>query len=651
LSPATLTRPTAREKLTDPLNARRPATVEPPLPPVEIRKLLLRGKTLSADIAAAVTGGELERTIEGASTLTLSLHDPEKKLVSSDALEGNVDLKLDRFWFRLTRTAKDGDTITLTFEDREVAWLRGYTEPRRAYRDRSTRAEFVLSLLREVKEGRVRLVCPELHKRQPVQGIKSSRDRPSKRKKDTERSKGIAKGAKLTVKGRRADSEQLRNIERALDVAHTLKAPTRASLALIEACIQESLFRNLKSGDASSTGILQVLSSTGQGVGVNPRDVEAVVGEFLRNGYWKYRPKGAIELAKQNPSWSPGQIAQACQGSAHPGSYEIHRKEANAILKAYGGGEIEFGESSRSVVVSKRYGFTRGTVKKRENSWEAIQRLAEEVSWRAFMVEGALYFISEEDLYRSRPRFVLSERSPGVKEINFELDRNLKVSEARILCRADLWEADPGTVVELEQCGPANGRWLVSTMRRGIWDRETEILLRKPMKERPEPAPETEEREVSGLDPKADSESSGEVRQGKGGRLEGGSAYDRFYAACESISKKSAGYSYGGGHGPRLSSLSDSQKLDCSSSTSLALYRAGLMGDGTSLVSGGFSGWGKPGPGKKFTVYYNAGHVFTELYGRPMKRFDTGGGEPRGPRLRSTHRGHGGFAARHYPGL
>lgn len=35
-------------------------------------------------IADALTGGDLERTIEGASTLTLELHDPHRKVIRQD---------------------------------------------------------------------------------------------------------------------------------------------------------------------------------------------------------------------------------------------------------------------------------------------------------------------------------------------------------------------------------------------------------------------------------------------------------------------------------------------------------------------------------------------------------------------------------------
>ena len=83
-------------------------------------------------------------------------------------------------------------------------------------------------------------------------------------------------------------------------------------------------------------------------------------------------------------------------------------------------------------------------MKKRESSWTAAQRLAEEVQWRAFMNEGAFYYVSEEDLFLAKPKLTLSEESQGVSTIDFDYDRNVSVSEATITCRADMWVADPG---------------------------------------------------------------------------------------------------------------------------------------------------------------------------------------------------------------
>src|SRR4051794_30486307 len=114
-------------------------------------------------LTEAITGGELERTMDGASTLTLEVHDPHRKLIRSPDLQRAIDLKYDGVWFRLVRISKSEDTVTLTFEDRDVAYLRQHKRPRAISRGKSTRAQFVRSLVREVKSNRIKFYCPEVN--------------------------------------------------------------------------------------------------------------------------------------------------------------------------------------------------------------------------------------------------------------------------------------------------------------------------------------------------------------------------------------------------------------------------------------------------------------------------------------------------------
>lgn len=127
------------------------------------------------------------------------------------------------------------------------------------------------------------------------------------------------------------------------------------------------------------------------------------------------------------------------------------------------------------------------------------------------------------------------------------------------------------------------------------------------------------------------------------------------YNHSKHISSQQRKYVYGGGHGQKLKTIVPSQGLDCSSSTSLALYRAGLYPDNLhrALVSWEFNRWGIPGKGNHHTVWYNGSHVWIEFYEMgAYQRFDTSpwGFGRRGPRVRKTWRPHVGFKARHWPG-
>jgi peptidoglycan hydrolase-like protein with peptidoglycan-binding domain len=104
---------------------------------------------------------------------------------------------------------------------------------------------------------------------------------------------------------------------------------------------------------------------------------------------------------------------------------------------------------------------------------------------------------------------------------------------------------------------------------------------------------------------------------------------------------QSTPYIYGGGHG----SFEDSG-YDCSGSVSYVLHGAGLLD--SPLASGGFTSWGEPGPGKRVTIYANAGHAYMVIDGR---RFDTSGASAAGTRWQPNDRSSSGYVAVHPPGL
>jgi cell wall-associated NlpC family hydrolase len=100
-------------------------------------------------------------------------------------------------------------------------------------------------------------------------------------------------------------------------------------------------------------------------------------------------------------------------------------------------------------------------------------------------------------------------------------------------------------------------------------------------------------------------------------------------------------YKWGGGHGAWRD-----DGYDCSGSVSFALAGAGLLG--SPLTSGGFLGYGAPGPGRWITIYTNHGHIFMVVGGL---RFDTSGQGRAGTRWQAEPRSTAGFAVRHIPGL
>lgn len=78
-----------------------------------------------------------------------------------------------------------------------------------------------------------------------------------------------------------------------------------------------------------------------------------------------------------------------------------------------------------------------------------------------------------------------------------------------------------------------------------------------------------------------------------------------------------AGYLYGGGHGPSLDTLQPA--YDCSSAVSYLLHAGGVLGS-SALDSTGLESYGLPGPGRWVSVYANVAHAFMYVAGL---RFDT----------------------------
>jgi hypothetical protein len=591
---------------------------------------------LDTRIDGSITDGSLERTIEGASTLTLTVHDPARVLLQSGAFGYAIDIRLDRLFWRLVKVSKQDDDLTLTFEDREVALLRQGRTPKKASRAKVTRAEFALSLVREVRSPAIPFVCPELHVRQAVEIATDAQGRTSASR-ATQKQKGLNRAAALTVKGVKADTSQLQLSERILDVADSLNAGNKPTLALMCACIVESLIRNLSGGDRDSRGVLQVRDSTARSMGINNRDVAACANAFLRRGFTGRG--GAIQIARENPGWTAGQIAQAVQGSAFPGRYNKVSSEAQAFVNAYSGaGANAPTTQTKTLPYQFRRGNTDGTW---ETSWACLQRLAEEVNWRCFMSAGSLYFISDLALMKAKPRLILTEASPGVLGIDFDIDAGKKAQECTVTARAARWAAAPGAVVELDKCGPANGRWLVKTISRGLFDANATITLIRPSQPLKEPAPDTTTVTSSAA---AASSSIG------------GSQGARAYQAAQAMTSKRYPYVWGGGHGAAGSPTGSPAGFDCSGSTVAVLAAAGMgyrLG-GPVDVSGTIAAtWGVAGKGQQVTVYANAQHVFMVFHtDQGDRHFGTGDwgkgwdGAGFNPRLHPTS----GFQARHWPG-
>lgn len=632
---------------------------------------LLDGREVDVRLDAAIVSTTYDLSIESTLAVTMVVHDQRRQLRRSGILDRDkdgkldaaIELELDGIPYRLASVRKAADVFTLGFEDRVVARLRSARGPLKPKGPGGDHVAFAKML---VRRSGVPFVTPTgiavvesggaLDEKRQRSDADDRRERgmPASRASTSTRSTGggpsgtgpdpatdnddaptevrAISADDLTVQGKKATPDQLRNMEVVMGVATARDASKKATLALLEACIVESLFLNLRHGDRDSEGILQVrIGIHGAAVA---RSVSKSCTEFLTTGFTGRG--GAIDLAAAHADWDAGQVAQAVQGSAHPGRYSKWRKEGLAIIDAYGGLDAiggEDGGSSRAGTLIQR-----GTAEDpNEDSWAALGRIGQAKGYRAFAYRGRVYYAREQDLVKSRARAIITEGDPGVDYIDWEVSPRKRVNTATVECRASLWAVPPGAAVIVKDEGVADGRWLVASFRRTRDSQKATVELR---------------RGTELLRPEATLEAGGASGSGGVGGA-GGSVYD----AAQTISDQNRAYLYGGGHGVALRTLTGREPLDCSSSTCLALLMAGVYKGPNAIVSGQLaSTFGTPGRGEYFTVMANGGHCFIVFHGEHEGwRFDTSSrtsdsNRESGPRLRKGKRDTGGFTARSIKG-
>jgi len=507
----------------------------------------------------------VNRAIDGSSTVDLTLDDYDRAIIKSWAINAKLDIQIDGLWFRLVSVSKNAsdDELKMTFEQREIALLRSYPKPdtttysienakkwvKWASRDKTTRAEFVLNLIREVKEIDIPVVIPHLHQ---VQNIAKTTDvsskwtnptvasssgiptdyntqRTRKKTKSTKGKGGFAAIAtmagnvatqienaisvQLTSKGVRMDKSQIANANTILTVGQNMGARRKVLVAGIMTAMQESNIQNLAGGDGTSVGLFQQID-TGWGSYSDRHDPATASRMFFNQ---------CIQYDKDHPDVSFNDLCQGVQRSGHPTLYGQWRPEAERIVSAFGippGGEgnaatggtpgsdsTTEGNAATANAMGQTwtmpgndgsYYYYRGIPPtrnkgwwRREDNWTCIQRLASEVGWRAFFIGGVFYFLTDEDLFKTQPIATINEETQGIMGIGFDYDVGRKGATVDIPCQVGLWLAPPGSLVVLTDLGPLEGRWLVNTFTRSVFNPNADIQLIKPQPKLPEPATET----------------------------------------------------------------------------------------------------------------------------------------------------------------
>lgn len=477
------------------------------------------GKVAIPNIADRIVSAQANLTIEGASNISIVVNDYDRELLHSDRLGNYLDVQIDGLWFRMTQVEKNGDDLTLVFQQREVEILRTYHSWKIAQRGQMTRAEFVFSLVREVKEFTIPVVIPELHKIQPVErysgdihGVDTVVQKAKGVSKDTNKrnpkdrwnhreSVTNSDPGQLMVKTAVADGDQINNANIILAVGDNMGANRAVKIIALMTAIQESTLRNIPdkahggNSDADSAGLFQQRPSWGSYI--ERTDPEVASKLF----YEKAIPEQAA-----HPDYDYWLIAANVQHPAlkNETKYAQWRTQAERFVNAYGEtgapvttmNAMQDNISAFSAAQGPFY-FYRGRIedkrglkiRKPENSWSCFQRLADEVDWRVFLVANYFYFISESDLFQQLPLATITEFDDGIQSLDGDYDIHKRNATITITAEVGRWQVPPGSVVVIKNAGPFNGRWLVNDFTRDLIgsNRVATITLKKPRPQLPEP--------------------------------------------------------------------------------------------------------------------------------------------------------------------
>jgi hypothetical protein len=610
-------------------------------------ELLLDGQGVSLDVRQAVNDVVIEETMDGASTLTITLVDENAEILNSQLLDHAVDADVQGLEFRLAGVGWQPPMLTLTFEDRAVARLRAHDSPLRASRGKVTRAEFIYRMVREVRSERIPFYSPELHKRQPIAKTQETKQQRASRKK--QHVDGFPAGAIISVKHEAASKAQKRVIEKVLQQGVDQGANNRVLIAAVMTITQESTAQNLRGGDRDSVGAFQQRASQGWPAS---RDVMKDAKAFYQR---------AIPAFKAQPTKDIGYVIDTVQrsgtfGTAQQGKlYDQWEQEARRTVSLWLGSGGKSGSETRR----KDYTFTRALPpggQKGENSWDAAQRLVQDVNWRRFMRRGVLYVVSDVLLLGRRAKLVVGPTDRGVISMPFSYDRGKRVQQVTLNAYAAWWAGAPGDHVIVRALGPASGSYLVASSRRSLFRPQVEVTLKAPTRPLPEPAADT-------VDQQHKAPSLGALSN----------HILNAYKKAKAISKKHYEYSWGGGHNATFSPSGPNHAYDCSGSVSAVLHAGGMLD--APLTTTGLLNWGAAGKGKFMTVWVretgdpHQSHVFidfaikpntkpiprrgeVDLGGRKIECFTTGNwGSPHsGAEFKPQHHPTAGFTPRHWPG-
>lgn len=414
---------------------------------VSVHDLVLNGGKLRADVSSAISTTSLYQTITGASTLALSLFDPDRKLLNSDLCQDRTTVGLSDLTFELAQVQKAAQILTLTFEDHAVAVLRRHKEVVKAAAGTTSRVEFCRRLIARDAPWIV------------VDGPKQ----------------GPVILEEIGVGTTASDTAATVADPTAIDPNTDTLTPRQAAQLLYDAGFRGGLIPTFVAiGKAESQ--LQVKATNGIAYGwlqINKN-----------HGYSQAEMFDPAQNAIEAYHIYTSTLGQASGGLRQWTTY------TNGAYKQY----LSVGEAAAAKVNQAAAGteVLQATPKARkqtttkEDHWTAIQRIMGAINWRVFARRGHIV-IAPDSWLLDQDGITINEATDGVDNIDFDVDRGKKVATVTVTCRAKRWSVLPGEPVTVEKLGPADDTYLTSSITRSLASSTATVTLTRKQKALPEP--------------------------------------------------------------------------------------------------------------------------------------------------------------------
>lgn len=445
----------------------------------------INGRVVDIAFKDACTGLRVMRSMSQTHTVEFNVCDSEGDLLESDLWKQRSNLSVGADNYVLARWEKQGYVDHyFVFEDLTAYVMRNTKKIKRAFRDKVNRVQFVASLCREAG---VPFFSPEAPPPSPTfqPNVRSSGQ-----------ASGFDPAFHPTIKGSKATTAQLDTMSDVLSAAFTapVNAPERAVVALVMAVTQESSFNNraqVRSHNGFQQGILQQAATTGWHGLFDPvlSVQEFMLGKLTSAPTQAKRTfTGQGFLAYYKTHLSEGTTAEGLaaqidriQASGNePGTIPWYA-EAQRTVGAY-----QRTTPHRGLLLNDKFAFTVGRPGAKEDYWSAAIRIAQEIGWYVFTINGTVWMVSPEWLFTAPAKATLTEGEGAIGQITWQLDSNSPLDTMSVEVD-DGWAVHPGVTVKVEGQGPASGKWLLAEWERDAFRPSGTLTLAKPGATIPEP--------------------------------------------------------------------------------------------------------------------------------------------------------------------